>query len=297
MKSTLLLSALLLATSASATCVKPRDEDYTLLAATAFTQQINEQEFLLNRFCFQPTMKNKFEMGPVVMVSSVPGLKSLEKNWNMNFVEKGVDVFGSDLFTLRLAQNEPKTYFQETFNRANKMINTRFGEKSTPSLSLRDLEKSTPELLDYLSDSYSKTFNTTVNKFGNFALMYAVANNYPQYIDKSLGGTRDKKLFMKYNNSGFNPLHAAFSEKLKGKDTKALSDIIIALPTSYFVRSTIRGYDYFIFADVFKENNPYLHKLLKEKYKFNTTVKMNFQHFLDTKKSLQDLDYGYSDKD
>jgi hypothetical protein len=111
---------------------------------------------------------------------------------------------------------------------------------------------------------------------GNTALTYVIATNHPEYLEQALGGLREKEIFIKVNRMGVTPLHIAFSPLLKGKDTTELSKKLINMvPVSYMINNVIWNYDFFQFAEAFKENNPIFYKMLKEKYKFEVTKEMN----------------------
>jgi hypothetical protein len=267
-----LTAALLTALTAQAQCIKPSLENYRALAATTYIQAHDEQAALMSKYCYTGSLSNRFEMGATVMVSSVQGLQMLEKQYGMNFVGRAADEFGFDMFSLKLIQNDPVDLRNESIADAKQTVKALFPNSNADSFTFAQVEAQKKPMLDYLADEYSHTFNITKNVYGNPALLYVISTNHPEYLEKALGGSHDKQAFLIRNKSNLTPLHAAFANELKGKDTKALSDKLINLvPAQMLLRADVMTYDYFLFAETFKENNPYFYGLLKAKYKFQVS--------------------------
>lgn len=278
MKKLVIAATLLTALTAQAECIKPSLENYRALAATAYIQAHDEQAALMTKYCYTGSLSNRFEMGAPVMVSSVRGLQMLEKQYGMNFVQKGMDEFGYDMFSLKLIQNDPVDLRNESMTDAKATVKALFPKSKVDSFTFAQVEAEKKPLLDYLADEYSRTFNITRNMYGNTALLYVISTNHAEYLEKALGGSHDRQAFLIRNKSNLTPLHAAFANELRGKNTKALSDKLISVvPAQMLLKADVMNYDYFLFAETFKDNNPYFYSLLKAKYKFQVSQAINPQ--------------------
>lgn len=253
-------------------CIQPTKNDYDYLTALSYAQLHKEQSELLNKYCFNLSGTEKFQTSPANMASSKEALINIEKKAKTNYIDKDMnedkmDIFSYKLGTLETGKNGLDTlnYVKNTIKRNNPNINT-------SNIPIENINKSKKELLDYIATEYSKTISIHTNRNGDFALGYVIANNYPEYVTASLGRLQDTSLFTKPNKNNITPLIYMFSPQLKGKDTTVLSKKMINLvPVNSLIKSKILIYDYFQYAEAFKENNPYFYNELKNKYKFNIT--------------------------
>lgn len=254
-------------------CIEPKDNEYFLLSITSYAQKYDIQKELLNKYCYKDSMRNRYEKGPFVMVSSKEGLINLEKKMGKQWAAVPIEEQKFDMFSLKLLKNaETKRLFQEDLVNTKKMLSKNFKNVDVTNINENLINNSRKELLDYLSEQYAKSFNINRDRMGNFALFYVISNNYPEYLTKALGAEQNKNLFLKKNLTGATPLIAMFANELKGKNTQELSKKVIdMIPVSYIINSSIMGYDYFQFAETFKDNNPYFYKELKNKFKFDVT--------------------------
>lgn len=268
-------------------CIEPKDPEYFLLTISTYGQKYDIQKALLDKYCYTDTMRTKYEKGPFVMVSSKEGLINLEKKMGKQWADVAIEEQKLDMFSLKLLKNaETNRLFQENIKNTKSFLTKNFKNVDVTNINENLINNSRKELLDYLSDQYAKSFNINKDKKGNFALFYVISNNYPEYLTKALGAEHNKNLFLKKNLRGTTPLMAMFANELKGKNTEELSKKVINMvPVSYIINSSVYGYDYFQFAETFKNNNPYFYKELKNKFKFDVTKAVSTKDY----KDLEDM--------
>lgn len=254
-------------------CAEPKDPEYFLLAVATYAQKYDIQKSLMDKYCYKDLMRTKFEKGPFVMVSSKEGLINLEKKFGNQWSAKPIEEQNFDMFSLKLLKNaETEKLFKENLNGTKKILSDKFPGVNVSNVNEDLINNSRKELLDYLAEEYSKSFNMNKDAKGNFALFYVISNNHPEYLEKALGAEHNKNIFIKKNSAGTTPLMAMFASELKGKNTEELSKKVInMIPVSYIINTQVSGYDFFQFAETFKNNNPYFYKELKNKFKFEVT--------------------------
>lgn len=272
-----------------AACVKPGKKEIILLAASAYGQLYDKMNDLTNKYCYEFRADDEAVNGPLILNSSAKGLALLQSKTGKSYANTSVDHNRMDLFSLTLIDGAmmSERVKKETTEAAKKMIAQNYPGVDISKINDDLKANSRKELLDLLAKEYSQVSSPNQDKMRNTALTYAIATNHPQYIEAALGGLREKEMFMKLNGMGITPLHVAFSNPLRGKNTDELSKKLLAVvPVSYMINNVIWNYDYFQFAEAFKDNNPTFYRMLKDKYKFEVTRPMDAKVKAEIQKAL-----------
>lgn len=272
-----------------AACVKPTKKEIILLAASAYGQLYDKMNELTSKYCYEFRTDDESMNGPLLLNTSAKGLALLQSKTGKSYANISVDHNKMDLFSVTLIDDVmmSERVKKETPDAARKVIAQTYAGVDVSKMNDTLKYNSRKDLLDLLAKEYSQVSVPNQDKMKNTALTYVIATNHPEYIDAALGGLREKEMFMKLNGMGITPLHVAFSNPLKGKNTDELSKKLLAtVPVSYMINNVIWNYDYFQFAEAFKENNPTFYKMLKDKYKFEVTRPMDPKIKSEIQKSL-----------
>lgn len=285
---TTLLLGLTISTS-YASCIAPTRKEIVLLSATAYSQQYEKMNMLLEKYCYDFRPEDVKTNTPLILNSSAKGLMLIQSKTDKTYANMPIDHNKMDLFSIVLINGAmiSDRVKKETISDVKKVITQNYNIDIS-KINDDFINKSRKDLLDILAKDYAKNSSPNKDKMKNTALTYVIANNYPEYLEQSLGRLREKEMFIQINGKGVNPLHIAFSPLLKSKNTEELSKKLINMvPVSYMINNIIWNYDYFQFAEAFKENNPTFYKMLKEKYKFEVTKFMDPKIKEEINKSLK----------
>lgn len=261
-----------------AACIEPTKKETILLAATSYAQMYDKMNELTNKYCFEFRSNDEQFNSPLVLNTNAKGLAILQGKSGKSYVNMAVDHNKMDLFSLTLIDNAmmSERVRKETIEEVKEVIAKNYPKADTSKITEDIKKRSKKELLDFMAKQYAQISSPNKDKMKNTALTYVIATNNPDYLEQALGGLREKSMFTQLNGMGITPLHVAFANTLKGKNTTELNKKLINMvPVSYIINNVIWNYDYFQFAEAFQENNPTLYQMLKDKYKFEVTKKMD----------------------
>lgn len=276
--------------SSYAVCIKPTRKETVLLSATAYSQQYDKMSALLDKYCYEFRPDDADSNTPLLVNTSAKGLALIESKTGKNYANTSIDHNRMDLFSAILIDGAMMSdrVKKETVSDVKKVMAQNYPNVDISKITPEEVNRSRKDLLDMLAKEYSQSSSLNRDKMKNTALTYVIATNHPEYLEQALGGLREKEIFIKMNGMGVTPLHIAFSPLLKGKNTDELSKKLITMvPVSYMINNIIWNYDYFQFAEAFKDNNPTFYKMLKERYKFEVTKIMDPKVKEEINKSLK----------
>lgn len=273
-----------------AACIKPSQKEVTLLAALSYAQLYDKMSSLTDTYCFQYRSNDGAANAPLMFNTSAKGLDLLQSKSGRSYVSMAIDQNNMDLFSYTLIDGAMVSdrVKQKTLSDIKEVISKNFPTIDTSRVNKDLSTQSKKELLDLMAKEYSQSLVINEDKMKNTALTYVIATNNPQYLTDALGMLKEKKLFMKKNAMGVTSMHLAFSPLLKGKNTEELSKKLInIIPVNYMINNVIWNYDYFQFAEAFKDNNPMFYNMLKEKYRVQITQQIDSKSKLEIEKALK----------